>query len=166
MTPFLKEHGSLLRTGIISLIFSGLILAWITALNVSVLGVDILRQSFFPFLMSIGEVNISNFIQRLDVIAVMMLIIGVFFKASIFYAASAVAVYRLFHMTSFRKAILLVGTIIFLSALVISPNSSHHLQEGLISDQWIIYLPFEITIPVLLGGWVWLRNKFNRERST
>ncbi|WP_339318803.1 GerAB/ArcD/ProY family transporter [Paenibacillus sp. FSL R10-2734] len=166
LTPFLKERGSLLRTGIISLIFSGLILAWITALNVSVLGVDILSQSFFPFLMSISEVNISNFIQRLDVIAVMMLIIGVFFKASIFYAASVVAVYRLFHMTSYRTAVLLVGMVTFLSAIVISPNSSHHIQEGLISNQWFIYLPFEMTIPVLLGGWVWLRNKFKREHNT
>ncbi|WP_229106877.1 GerAB/ArcD/ProY family transporter [Paenibacillus sp. 1001270B_150601_E10] len=158
-TPYLKRSDSLLRTGIVSLMISGGVLTWITVLNISVLGVDIVSQSFFPFLMSIGEVNISDFIQRLDAIAVMMLIIGVFFKASIFYLAAVIAVSHLFKMSDYKKILLIVGTTIFLSALIVSPNSSHHLQEGLVSDQWLIYLPFEITIPVILAMGIWIYKK-------
>lgn len=166
LTPFLKENGSLLRMGLISIIISGVILAWITALNISVLGVDIINQTFFPLLMSIGEIDISHFIQRLDAIAVIMLITGVIFRASVYYLASVVAVTRLFHISSYRLGVLMAGTVIFVSAIVISPNSAHQIREGLVTNTWLIYVPFEVVIPVLIALCIWTRKRLhNRQKE-
>lgn len=63
---------------------SGILLSMTMALNISVLGTDIVRRSPFPLMPTISKISISDFIQRVDILIVMVLIIGVFFKLSVF----------------------------------------------------------------------------------
>lgn len=63
---------------------SGLLLSLTMMLNISVLGTDIVKRSPLPLMPTISKISISDFIQRVDILVVMVLIIGVFSKCQCF----------------------------------------------------------------------------------
>ena len=63
-----------------AILFSGTMLALTSAVTISVLGENIVERSVFPLLTMVGKANISEFIERTEILIVMVLIIGVFLK--------------------------------------------------------------------------------------
>jgi len=56
----------------------------------SVLGVGVYNRATFPLYVTTSVINIADFLQRLDAIVLLTLIIGVFFKMTMYsYAAMA-----------------------------------------------------------------------------
>ena len=82
--PYLNEPQRLKKIGIGSLATSGIFLAFIMALNVAVLGVDLTTRSQYPFLTLIQSIEIAGFLERLDVYFLVKLMIGGFIKISVF----------------------------------------------------------------------------------
>jgi spore germination protein KB len=78
--PYLNKSQLGKKTGVVALIFTGILLSWTHALQISVLGADMYSRQTFPLFVTIGKVNIADFLQRLDPIVILALIIGVFLK--------------------------------------------------------------------------------------
>lgn len=64
--PLLKNKQSALKIGMPALVFSGFLLILFIVINISILGVSEYERSNYPLLVSVGYINIVDFIQRLD----------------------------------------------------------------------------------------------------
>lgn len=108
---------------------SGLLLSLTMVLNISVLGSDIIKRSPLPLMPTISKISISDFIQRVDILVVMVLIIGVFFKMSVFFAAALIGISELFKIP-YRRMIYPTALIILFSSMLNARSFIEHLNEG------------------------------------
>jgi spore germination protein KB len=163
LLPYLNQQKIGIRAGFAAVLISGTILTFTTILNIAVLSTEIAGRATFPLLQTISLINIGEFIQRLDVIVVLTLIIGVFFKVAIFFYVGVMAAANLFQVQDHRKLIFPVGLIILVLSIIIAGNFPEHIEEGNFSLQTIFVL-FGAVIPItlLLVGKV--RRQFGSRR--
>jgi spore germination protein KB len=144
------------------MLVSGLLLSSTMALNISVLGADIVERSPLPLMPTISKISISDFIQRVDIFVVMVLIIGVFFKMSVFFAAALIGISELFKL-SYRRMLYPVALIILFTSMLDARSFTEHLDEGgrLL---YAVYPLFMIVIPVILIIITAVRSYFSAPR--
>ena len=147
--PMLNKQSLARKTGIIALIIAGVLLSFTHAIQVAVLGADIYRRATFPLFTAISMVNIADFLQRLDALVVLTLIIGVFFKMSVAcYAVMAVSA-DLFGISNERKLALPVGIVVLFGSMTSAWSLPGHAQEGEIGINYVLSTVCAI-VPALL----------------
>jgi spore germination protein KB len=127
--PYLNKIGSVKKTGSYAIIISGLLLSLTHAVEITVLGAGIYGRSNFPLFLTISKVNIADFLQRLDAIVILTLIIIAFFKCAIkCYAAVSIAA-DLFHVQP-RKLALPIGLTVLFASMGTAGNMSEFVLKG------------------------------------
>lgn len=159
LLPYLNKPKQGIKLATVTLMTGGLILSFSTAMNIAVLGVDIAGRATFPLLTAISLVNIKEFIQRMDVLVVMTLIIGDFFKVAVFYYAAVLGATEIFGMQDHRKLVYPIGMIIMLLSVIIAVNFSEHIEEGNFALT-SIFLLFGVILPILLWTVAFVRRAF------
>ncbi|CAH1190812.1 hypothetical protein PAECIP111892_00354 [Paenibacillus auburnensis] len=144
------------------MLISALLLSATMALNISVLGADIVERSPLPLMPTISKISISDFIQRVDIFVVMVLIIGVFFKVSVFFAAALIGISELFNLP-YRRMVYPVTLMILFTSMLDARSFTEHLNEGgrLL---YTVYPLFMIVIPVILIIVTAIRSYFSAPR--
>ncbi|CQR55330.1 GerAB/ArcD/ProY family transporter [Paenibacillus riograndensis] len=129
LMPFLSnvKKGPWVIAG--AMLVSALMLSFTMALNISVLGADIVERSPLPLMPTISKISISDFIQRVDIFVVMVLIIGVFFKISVFFAAALIGISDLFGIP-YRRMLYPCTLIILFTSMLDARSFTEHLDEG------------------------------------
>lgn len=145
-----------------AMLFSALVLSFTMALNVSVLGADIVERSPLPLMPTISKISISDFIQRVDIFVVMVLIIGVFFKMSVFFAAAMIGISELFRLP-YRSMLYPCALIILFTSMLDARSFVEHLEEGGIL-LYRVYPFIMIVIPALLVIVSTVRDHFSAPR--
>lgn len=159
LLPYLNQPKKGIRMGFITLLAGGLVLSFSSAINIAVLGVDIAGRATFPLLTTISLVNIREFIQRMDVLVVMTLIIGDFFKVAIFYYAAVLGAADLCRNMDHRKLVYPVGLIILFLSIIIAKNFAEHIEEGNFALT-SVFLLFGVILPLLLWAAAIVRGRF------
>jgi len=159
LLPLLKNKKSALKVGIIGLVFSGILIAFATMMNIAVLGIDIVERASFPLLSAIGKIQIGDFLERLDALAVVSLIVGMFFKIAIFLYAGVFGASILFKVKEYQKLLMPIGIVVLISSMAIAETFSEHLKIGLEIVPTFLHLPFQVYIPVLLVMITLIRKK-------
>ncbi|OKP76014.1 spore gernimation protein GerB [Paenibacillus helianthi] len=147
--PHFNKPRKAKRAGVMAVILSGLLLTFTHAIEISVLGENIYSRAAFPIYTTITLVNVANFIQRLDALVILTLIIGVFFKMSIYCYAATVITADLFKVQDYRKLVVPVGVIVLFSSFMSAENYTSHLNEGRAFLKYILPLLCAV-IPILL----------------
>jgi spore germination protein KB len=163
--PYLNKTQSGRRTGVIALICSGLLLSFTHAVEISVLGADIYGRSTFPLFLTISKVNIADFLQRMDAIVILTLIINAFFKCAINCYAAVIVAADLFRVKEPRRVVFPIGITILISSMVTAGNWSEFALKG---KQVImgVFLPLlSVVIPILLITVHQIRKRFGRKLS-
>jgi spore germination protein KB len=142
---------------------SGLLLSLTMMLNISVLGTDIVKRSPLPLMPTISKISISDFIQRVDILVVMVLIIGVFFKMSVFFAAALIGISELFKIP-YRRMVYPCALIILFSSMLNARSFTEHINEGgrLLYTIFPFYM---VLIPVILVIVAAIRSHLSPPRS-
>lgn len=160
--PYLNRADAVKKVGLASIIVSGLILSYTAALNIAVLGVSEVERSLFPLLSTVGKINFLEFIQRLDALVVITLLITVFFKAGIYLYGSIIGMVDLFGLKNHRQMILPAGIILTFLSMVIAEDFAEHTEEGFTVSILYICTPFLIILPVLMLIIAFVRRRFNK----
>lgn len=163
LLPYLNQPAKSTKTGMIAMLSCGLILSFIRAIDISVLGLPKAGTSLFPLLETLSRVNIGDVIQRLDAIVIMILVIGGFFKIAVFTYAAALGISHTFRIRNRSLISILVGFAIWLVSLFIARNVVEHLEVGLSFVPLYLHLPLQAAIPVLLLIFAWIRAKAGTE---
>lgn len=158
--PHLNTIESARKTGVAAMIIAGFLLSMTHAIELMVLGGNVYARSTFPLFTTISLVNIAHFLQRLDAIVILTLIIGVFFKMSIYcYAAMAVAA-DLFHIEDLRKMAYPIGIIVLFISIFSALSYPEHVEEGMASIKFILPV-FAFLIPMSLFIIHLIRKRFS-----
>jgi len=147
--PHLNKSHVARNTGVVAILVSGIILSFIHALEISVLGEGIYSRAVFPLFTTITLVNLANFIQRLDAFVILTLIICVFFKMTVYCFAAAAIAADLFKIKDPRTLSIPIGVVVLFSSFLSAENYPIHMEEGMIFLKY--FLPYLCAvIPVLL----------------
>lgn len=103
LLPYLKDKSKSTIAGISAILLSGINLTLTMVINISVLGLDLFERSQFPLLGTIQRIEVANFLERLDVFFMVYLILGGFFKISIFFYAVLIGTAELFKFKDYKK---------------------------------------------------------------
>ncbi|MGG6314184.1 GerAB/ArcD/ProY family transporter [Paenibacillus macerans] len=152
--PYLNNRKAGVRAGLLSVLLSGLILSGTVVITISVLGVDITERSIFPLLTMVGKASILDFIQRTDILVVMVLIIGDFFKISIYFYAAVILGADLLNIP-YRKILYPCALIVLFTSLTIARNYSEHVKKGgevlyLIDPLFYVGLPAALIVAAFI----------------
>lgn len=148
--PFVNEPKKVKKTGLSAIAISGFLLALNVAINISVLGVDLNKRSRFPLLSTIQTIQVAEFLDRLDVFFMLVLVIGGFFKMGVFIYAVTEGLSTLFKLKKPSKAVHVVGIVILLLSASIASNISEHIKEGISFVPVYVHLPMQIILPALI----------------
>ncbi|MEH7482524.1 GerAB/ArcD/ProY family transporter [Neobacillus drentensis] len=162
--PFLNKIQAGRKTGVKALMFSAIILSITHAIEISVLGAKIYSRATFPLYSTMIYVNIADFLQRVEVIAILTLIIGVFFKISIYCYAAVIAASDLFKVQTKQKIVVPFGIIVLFLSMMIASDLLEHNEEGKLVVKFILPL-FSVVIPVLLLVVHLIRKRLGLYRS-
>ncbi|MGG1674312.1 GerAB/ArcD/ProY family transporter [Neobacillus sp. NRS-1170] len=146
----LKESKSIRKAGVMAIILAGLSLSLATILEIATLGPYIASTSEFPLLSLTQQINVLNFLQRLDAIAICVMIICVFFKITIFFYAAVTGVTDMFKIKKTGYVIGIISLIVLVYSLLMAKNTVQHLYIGLKIFPLYIHTPMLIIIPLLL----------------
>lgn len=147
--PLVSKRNKIRKIAIAAVIFEGIILSLSTMLFIAALGVEEASKSVCPLFHIVERINIRDFLTRLDILFVVVLIMGGFFKVSLFMYA---AVYGTLQITKFRSSKLLsyiFGIIILLLSQVMAESYMQHIDIGLHLVVKYIHIPLQIIIPIL-----------------
>ncbi len=156
--PYLNNPKLGFKTGTTAIFLSGVIISFVVFLEISVLGVTMVKQSVFPYLSMVQHIYVGDFIQRLDAFGVTSLIINDFFKVTIFSYVALIGTVDLFRIQK-NKLVIPLGVIIFLTSLLIAQDVSMHFEQGRFALKYIFPL-FAVVIPFLLMTVEMIRKSF------
>lgn len=160
--PYLNNPKKAKITGLIAMGLSGINLALVMAINISVLGVHLTVRSQFPLLTTIQLIQVAEFLERLDVYFMFALIIGGFFKISVFFYAAITGTASLFHIKEPSRMAYPIGLVILFMSITIASNFPEHIREGGEILAFLVFLPLHVIIPVLLLVIAFFKNRKKR----
>ncbi|MED3330331.1 endospore germination permease [Bacillus thuringiensis] len=149
---FCSEQPKIFSAGIYSILISGSILTTTTFLNIGILGYLISNSFGFPLLISADLIRVGSFIQRLEPLAILLFMIGIFFKVSVLQASSVFSFSLLIHKKHFYKCIFIIGCLMLFLAIIMTKNNINHIYTGFHIVPYYLHLPFQIIIPLILLG--------------
>jgi spore germination protein KB len=164
LLPFLRDKKKAKIVCLSGMILSGINITITVVVNISVLGVALFQRSTFPLLTTVGRIQIAEFIERLDVLFMLYLIIGGFFKIAIYYYAAVAGAADIFQFSNQRKLGFPMGIIVLFASITIASNYSEHIKEGLVVVPLYLHWPFQIIIPSMLLIIAFFRNR-NKKKS-
>ncbi|WP_173917659.1 GerAB/ArcD/ProY family transporter [Halobacillus sp. Marseille-Q1614] len=150
LLPYLNRPQLGLKAGWSAISFSGILLTWVVAMDIAILGAYVTSRSAFPLLTAIGLVDMPGLFQRLDVAVVMTLIIGGFFKIAIFFYVALISAAELFRVPTYKQLIFPFSLVILFSSMTMASSFVDHIKEGLEFVPFYVNLPFQMGIPLLL----------------
>ncbi|MBT2727781.1 GerAB/ArcD/ProY family transporter [Bacillus sp. ISL-75] len=159
LLPFVNDKKKVKIVCLSGMILSGINITITVIVNISVLGVNLFSQSTFPLLTTVGKIQIADFIERLDVLFMLYLIIGGFFKIAIYYYAAVAGAADIFQLKNQRKLGFPLGIIVLFASVTIASNYSEHIKEGLVVVPTYLHWPFQIIIPSMLLIIAFFRNR-------
>ncbi|MEF2967177.1 GerAB/ArcD/ProY family transporter [Paenibacillus sp. M1] len=147
--PLLTDKQSSGKTGAAAVAISGLLLSLTHALQIIMIGSSIYTRSNFSLLAAISIVDIANFLQRLDALAILTLIICVFFKMSMYSYAVMAILADLLRISSPQKLAVPVGIVVLFMSIFSSWSFPEHVNEGKTGSLPLL-LVVTVVIPLLL----------------
>lgn len=157
--PYLNQPKKVKKTGVLAIGVTGIVFAVSMALTISILGVQLTSRSHFPMLTTIQSIQIANFLERLDVLFIIVLVIGGFFKVTVYTYGAVIGTARLFNIKEPSKLTYPLGIVILLISMIIASNYSEHIHEGLHVVSLYAHLPFQIIFPFFLLLIAFVKNK-------
>jgi spore germination protein KB len=164
--PFLNDQKKVKIACLGGMTLAGINIVIIAVINLATLGPELFARSNFPLLTTIGKIQLANFIERLDVLFMLYLMIGGFFKIALYFYAAVAGAADLFNFKNQNKLSFPIGFIILIASVTIASNYAEHIKEGQIVVPTYLHWPFQIIIPILLLIIAFFRNKKQKTGSS
>ena len=102
----------------------------------------------FHYLEPSKQSHIANFIERLDVFYMVILVIGSFITTSLFFYAAVSGTASLFNIEEPSQLCYPLGIVVLLMSHIVASDLQEYLVEGGKYLPYTIHLPFQIGIPI------------------
>lgn len=151
------------RVCLISVFVASLILLSSVFLIIATLGENTAARANFPLLIAARLVSIGEFLERIDVLVVFIMMLGILIKSSVFLYGGLKGIEYIFKIP-YRYFAMPVSCIVAMFSIFITLDFSDHLVEGLNVDLFILHVPLEFMIPISITSIV-LVKKWKKQRN-
>lgn len=157
--PYVNKPQQVKKTVITGLLISGSFIAFVTMLNVSVLGADLFTRTQYPLLTTSELIEGRALLERLDVLFLVTAIVGGFFRIGIYLYATLIGAATLFGIPSYRKLMIPVTMVMFICSIAMAGNYVEFIYTGLRVVRFYVQIPMLFIIPLILLVMGWLQEK-------
>lgn len=156
--PFVLQKIKIKKTVIFATITEAIMLALNNILFIFALGYEFASSNYYPLLETLRLVHIGDFLNRLDVLFIVILMLGGFFKISIFMYCSVLGTVQLFNIKKWGLLCVIFGILICASSITMSMINTYpkHLSTGL------NHLPISVGIPLISLIVYYVKKLLNR----
>lgn len=134
---------------IFSVVSSALLLIITSIMIILALGHEVALRSTFPLLSAARLVSIGDFIQRIDAIVVFTMTLGTLVKGCIYMYGGLKGLEYIFKLP-FRYFSIPMSCIVAMFSIFIGRNYTDHMNEGLISNPYVLHIPLQFGFPTLI----------------
>ena len=137
------------KVSLIAVLTTGIILSISTLLVIITVGVDTFRYSNFPMLSAARLVSIGHFIERIDVIVVFIMTLGVITKVSVYLYCALKGLEYIFRLP-YRYFTVPISMLVSFFSILVTANYADHIKA--MKSPVIIYFYFsmQLIIPLLI----------------
>jgi spore germination protein KB len=160
-----NEPKKIKKYAVLAVISEGIMLSIINLLFITALGVSYASISTFPLLETLRLIKIGGFLERLDILIIVTMVVAGFMKISLFMYFGTLGVTQVFKLKSRNSLTLLLGVLIWVSSELIARNFPQHLKVGLDITVKYIHLPLQICIPLTALSVAWFKNRNKNKNS-
>lgn len=155
-----KQNSKIKKYGYISLICGCFTLIVIDVINVGILGPDLTYNFVYPFYNSMKMVGMDVFFERLDPLAIIILITTCFFKFSIYFYAGVNCLSSLSKKIQYRYLLIPIGVLMVIICPFLSPNQVSNLEQVLTINTHYVSPIFQLAIPSVI--WLISEIKYHK----
>ncbi len=149
--PFssLKQQDKCFKVYSLSLIMFGIILLLTSLRNILVLGDSSINIFYFPSYSAVSMINIGNFLQRIEVVVSIILILSSIAKLSVCLFATSIGVSKLFNFDDY-KLVAAPICLLMLNLSFIIYNSTMEMFDWIATTNLYYSIPFQIILPLAI----------------
>ena len=122
LLPYLNDQQKAKGVFIYSFLLISIFFLLITITVLSVYGAQLAKNHTFPFFSTVRQINVADFLERLDSINIAIWSIGMYVKIAFYYYLTAFGTAQLLNLKDYKPLVLPVGSIIVPLTVLISPN--------------------------------------------
>jgi spore germination protein KB len=164
--PYVNKPRKIKKIVIIGLLISGCFIAFVTLLNVSVLGADLFTRTQYPMLTTSQLIEGRAFLERLDALFLVTAIVGGFFRLGIFLYVTLIGTATLFGIPSYRKLIIPVSMVMFICSIALAGNNVEFIYIDIRIAQYYLQIPILFILPLLLLVVGWIQEKKKKKSAS
>ncbi|WFD10805.1 GerAB/ArcD/ProY family transporter [Tepidibacter hydrothermalis] len=154
-----KKINSSYKIYTLGLLIGGSILTVTSLITISVIGVNIASNSYFPAYKSISLIDIGDLLQRLEIVMAIAYTLGVFVKISIYLLATSKGIVKLFGFNNHRFIVTLVSLLIINLSYFVHDSIMYNMEWT--SEIWTYYaFPFQVIFPII----IWITAEIKRKK--
>ncbi|WP_134703004.1 GerAB/ArcD/ProY family transporter [Ammoniphilus sp. YIM 78166] len=162
---YVNNKQEIRRISLLAVGISGILLTISLGFMIAVLGVHGAATAQFPLFKIIQKINIGDFIQRLDAIGGAILFIGGFYKMTLYFNASRLAVETLINKKNQKWLMVLMGVLWYWFILVYFPTFSFYREVAINVINPYLMLPYQFILPFLLLMIIKLKIKLQQKQG-
>ncbi|WP_400245457.1 GerAB/ArcD/ProY family transporter [Niallia sp. JL1B1071] len=151
------------RICLISVFIASVILLASVFLIIATLGENTAVRANFPLLIAARLVSIGEFLERIDVLVVFIMMLGILIKSSVFLYGGLKGIEYMFKIP-YRYFAMPVSCIVAMFSIFITIDFSDHMVEGLNVDIFLLHIPLQFGFPILIVL-VLLIKKWKEQRN-
>jgi spore germination protein KB len=146
--PSVSQFQKSTKVAYIAYIVSGLFLAYSSILQITSLGV-IKNRVNFPLLSAARQISLLNFIERVDLLIVFIMMLGIIVKVSILFYGGLRGLESIFKI-QYRSFGFPMAMIISLFSISIAEDYPTYIEKGIVVVTYYIQTFLHIVVPVIL----------------
>lgn len=148
--PYLNNNRRMRIIGVGAMLLSGIMIAGTMLINILTLGFHVVEDSGFPLLATIQMISVADFLERLDVLFLIVLFIDVFSKLVLFFYFGVIGLTELFGLESHKQITYPLGMIVLFCSLTIATNYSEYAYQSINISARYFSFPLQVIIPLIL----------------
>jgi spore germination protein KB len=149
LIPLVNSTKKMKTITTVAVFLSGMLLVLTTIIQIATLGENIRGRSNYPLLSAAREISLLNFIERVDILIVFIVMFGIIVKVSVFFYGGLLGIEHIFHIP-YRQFLVPMGLLVGFFSTIISENFAEHILEGLEIVPYYMHLPMQFGIPFLI----------------
>ena len=160
-----KELKKSKKIAFIAVLIAGIFLAVTSILMVITIGVDVFQYSNFPMLSATRLVSIGHFIERIDVLVVFIMTLGVIIKSTVYIYCSLKGLEYVFRVP-YRYFTIPISMLVSVFSILIAVNYGDHLEKLKSSLIFTFYGFMQLIIPMMtIIILIWKTKKNNSAQN-
>ncbi|WP_071392847.1 GerAB/ArcD/ProY family transporter [Bacillus tuaregi] len=146
----LKTNHSAYKIFLKGTAIAGFFLLIITLRNIFILG-GMLPNLYFPSHVAVSRISIGHFLQRIEVTVAVVLIFGVFIKASICLLVSSMGIAKVFKLHDYRSVVIQTGLLMVYFSYTLY-DSIFEMRAWAFEIYSYYAFPFQVILPLVMLG--------------